>query len=175
MKKIGLLICMLMLMGMSSVFANGMTDGVDITGKRYDASVEYKMVPKQPQPDMSERGNYLYLNHNIPICGVSEAAVYYLDLTSCNYYVEDGVAYVSCIVYAGSGGADGQGNPAKIAKKTYRFSTFKNNGQRNIRLLSCVDKNGENVTAREYKWDNGFLYSVFWKSADKVGLSQYLD
>ena len=45
MKKIGLLICMLLLMGMSSVFANGMTDGVDITGKRYDASVEYKMVP----------------------------------------------------------------------------------------------------------------------------------
>lgn len=48
MKKIGLLICMLMLMGLSSVFANGMTDGVDITGKRYDASVEYKMVPQHP-------------------------------------------------------------------------------------------------------------------------------
>lgn len=175
MKKIALMICALMIIGMSSVFANGMTDGVDITGKRYDMKVEYKKVPRQPQPDMPERGNYLYLNRNIPICGVDEATVYYLDLTSCNYYVEDGVAYVSCIVYAGSGGADAYGNPAKIAKSTYRFSTFKNAGQRNIRLLSCVNKNGENVTAYEYKWDNGFLYSIFWKAADRVGISQYLD
>lgn len=175
MKKIGLLICTLMLIGMSSVFANGMTDGVDITGKRYDMRVEYKKVPRQPIPDMPERENYLYLNHNIPICGVDEATVYYLDLTSCNYYAEDGVAYISCIVYAGSGGADAYGNPDKIAKKTYRFSTFKNAGQRKIRLLSCVDKNGENVTANEYKWDNGFLYSIFWKTADRLGISQYLD
>jgi len=175
MKKIGLLICALMLIGMSSVFANGMTDGVDITGKRYDMRVEYKKVPRQPIPDMPERENYLYLNHNIPICGVDEATVYYLDLTSCNYYAEDGVAYISCIVYAGSGGADAYGNPGKIAKKTYRFSTFKNAGQRKIRLLSCVDKNGENVTANEYKWDNGFLYSIFWKTADRLGISQYLD
>ena len=106
MKKIGLLICALMLIGMSSVFANGMTDGVDITGKRYDMRVEYKKVPRQPIPDMPERENYLYLNHNIPICGVDEATVYYLDLTSCNYYAEDGVAYISFIVYAGSGGAE---------------------------------------------------------------------
>ena len=175
MKKIGLLICALMLIGMSSVFANGMTDGVDITGKRYDMRVEYKKVPRQPIPDMPERENYLYLNHNIPICGVDEATVYYLDLTSCNYYAEDGVAYISCIVYAGSGGADAYGNPGKIAKKTYRFSTFKNVGQRKIRLLSCVDKNGENVTANEYKWDNGFLYSIFWKTAARLGISQYLD
>ena len=175
MKKIGLLICALMLIGMSSVFANGMTDGVDITGKRYDMRVEYKKVPRQPIPDMPERENYLYLNHNIPICGVDEATVYYLDLTSCNYYAEDGVAYISCIVYAGSGGADAYGNPGKIAKKTYRFSTFKNAGQRKIRLLNCVDKNGENVTANEYKWDNGFLYSIFWKTADRLGISQYLD
>lgn len=175
MKKIGLLICALMLIDMSSVFANGMTDGVDITGKRYDMRVEYKKVPRQPIPDMPERENYLYLNHNIPICGVDEATVYYLDLTSCNYYAEDGVAYISCIVYAGSGGADAYGNPGKIAKKTYRFSTFKNAGQRKIRLLSCVDKNGENVTANEYKWDNGFLYSIFWKTADRLGISQYLD
>ena len=42
-------------------------------------------------------------------------------------------------------------------------------------FLVQKNKNGENVTANEYKWDNGFLYSIFWKTADRLGISQYLD
>ena len=85
------------------------------------------------------------------------------------------IAYVNCIVYAGSGGADAYGNPGKVAKSTYRFSTYKNQGERYIRLLSCVDNNGRNITNEEYENDNGFLLSIFWKAADRVGISQYLD
>ena len=176
MKKIVLLISFVFILYSNLVFANGITDGIDITDKDYNPYVEYKRVAKLPQAYYRERENYLYLNREIPLCGVDEGATYYLDLTSCNYYIEDGIAYVNCIIYAGGGGADQYGNPAKIAKCTYRFSTYKNGNKRYIRLLSCVNDNyGTNTTVREYEMDNGFLKSIFWKSAGKVGLSQYLD
>lgn len=170
-----IVVCFLLMFAMQNVFANGMTDGVDISNKEYNPSVEFKKVARQPDTRRGDRLNYLYLKKDIPFCGVSEAGVYYIDLTSCNYFIEDGVAYVNCIVYAGSGGADAYGNPGKVAKSTYRFSTYKNQGERYIRLLSCVDNNGRNITNEEYENDNGFLLSIFWKAADRVGISQYLD
>lgn len=174
-KKCLILVCLFVVLGMHSIFASGLSDGFEITGKEYNPRVEYKKVSRQPDARWRERDNYLYLNKELPVCGVDEAGIYFLDLTSCNYYIEDGVAYVSCIVYAGSGGADAYGNPGKIAKSTYRFSSYKTSDGRHIRLLSCVDKNGRNVTEREFSFDNGFLIATFWRAADKVGISQYLD
>ncbi len=58
------------------------------------------------------------------------------------------MAYISCIIYSGSGGDDAYGNPAKIEKYTYRFSTYKDSTMRHIRMLSSVDKNGQNITTQ---------------------------
>lgn len=119
MKRILAIVCLLFMLAMQSVFASGITDGVDITDRDYNSRVEYKKVARQPDAMRRDRDNYLYLNKDLPLCGVDEATVYFLDLSSCNHYIEDGVAYVGCIVYGGSGGADAYGNPGKIAKYTY--------------------------------------------------------
>ena len=47
---------------MQNVFANGMTDGIDISNKEYNPSVEFKKVARQPDTRRGDRLNYLYVN-----------------------------------------------------------------------------------------------------------------
>lgn len=152
--------------------------GYDITNKDYSGT--YKAgctVPKSPNSDPSRvKENYMYGDYNFPVAGVTEYGAIFLDISSCSYYVDNGVAYVSCLTYYGSGGSDGNGNAAKHSPKTFKFCTYKGDNGRAIRLISAINpKNGSDSTENEYKWDNGFLKSLFWNAAYYSKLSQYLD
>ena len=48
-----------------------------------------------------------------PMVGADEVSVYYLDTSSCTYYIDGNKAYPSCLVYATAGGAapDGGASP----------------------------------------------------------------
>ena len=176
MRKVISLVLFMILIGMPMVSANGIADGIDITNKKEDIHNMWGIVPSYPMKDRRERDNYLYADKNFPVCGVDTATVYFMDVKSCTYYIDNGVAYLSCIVYAGGGGADKNGNPAKVSPNTYRFSTYKTSNGRVIRFLSCVvGRTGENISAKEYKYDNGFLLGLFWRIAGVTDLSKYLD
>ena len=152
--------------------------GYDITNK--DFSGTYKSgytEPKSPNSSTSQlKDNYMYGDYNFPVAGVTEYGLIFLDISSCSYYIDNNVAYVSCLTYYGGGGSDGNGNFAKHTPKTFKFSTYKANGIRVIKFLSSVNpKTGQDSTADSYKWDNGFLKSLFWNASYYSELSQFLD
>ena len=174
-RHILLIVFMLIISSLNIAMANG---GYDITNKDY--SEAYKngyTVPKTPDSDSSHpKKNYMYGDYNFPVAGVTEYGQIFLDISSCSYYVDNGIAYVSCLTYYGSGGSDGNGNAAKHTPKTFKFCTYKGDGVRTIRFLSAINpKSGKDSTDSEYKWDNGFLNSLLWNAAYYSELSQYLD
>lgn len=152
--------------------------GYDITNKDYSGVYKAGCTePKSPNSDPSQlKSNYMYGDYNFPVAGVTEYGLIFLDISSCSYYVDNGAAYVSCLTYYGGGGSDGNGNAAKHSPKTFKFCTYKANGIRVIKFLSAINpKTGHDSTADTYKWDNGFLKSLFWSAAYYSELSQYLD
>lgn len=151
-------------------------DGYDITNKTYHSNKEYGTMEWDVSPRESMQVNYMYGDKNYPVVGSVEGGSVFLDIKSCNYYVADNKAYLSCIVYYSGGGADGHGNAAKHSGYTVRFSTFKQNGKRVIKFLEEISiKTGKENTDNAYKYDNGFLHSLFWKVAGYTGLKRYLD
>lgn len=167
MKKI-LFITMLML----SLVANVCFASYNITNSNHDLLKPYwGIIPmnEEEHPDRMLYGNY-------PIVGASEPSAYYIDPSSCNYYIDGDYAIVGCLVYNTGGGANPDGSPAKVTPAIYKFRTFSMNNTRIIMLDSVVlQKTGENITKSMVKWDNGFLKRLFWKSAYYADLSQYLD
>lgn len=127
------------------------------------------------RPSENSKNNYLYNNKNFPICGGDPGSIFYLDLKSCNYFIQDGVAYISCLIYCTGGGVGPNGGPAKVTTRTIRFATYKSN-KRVIKLLSCIDdKTGENITKFVYDYDGDFLRGLFWQVAKHLNINQYLD
>ena len=166
---------LLMALSLSVAAANV---GYDITNKDYSGVYKAGCTePKSPNSDPSQlKSNYMYGDYNFPVAGVTEYGLIFLDISSCSYYVDNGAAYVSCLTYYGGGGSDGNGNAAKHSPKTFKFCTYKANGIRDIKFLSAINpKTGHDSTADTYKWDNGFLKSLFWNAAYYSELSQYLD
>lgn len=150
----------------------------DITNKDYSGTYKPGCTePRKPNSDSSRlKHNYMFGDYNYPIVGVTESGNIFLDISSCTYYIDKDVAYVSCLTYYGGGGSDGNGNAAKHAPKTFSFCTYKANGVQTIKFLSSVNpKNGAYSTAITYEWDNGFLINLFWNAANYSELTQYLD
>ena len=120
-------------------------------------------------------GNHAPLYDVYPMVGADEASAYYLDTSSCTYSIDGNKAYPSCLVYATSGGVGADGGPAKLTQHVITFETFKNrNGKRIIRLQSEIVRDKDiAVDARRY--DDGFLWSLFWTVAGESGLRNSLD
>lgn len=143
--------------------------GYDISNSDWDHTYQ-GIIPKHAINDR----DYAYGKY--PLVGASEAGTYYLDTSSCTYYIDGNVAVVSCIAYKGSGGAAPDGSPAKMSPDTYKFATAKQDGQRVIFLLSIAkNSNGDDETQWILKQDNGYLKNLFWETADHSGLSKSLD
>ncbi len=156
-------------------YANGLTDGYDITNN-IQRQNDGGTIPSEPSGRYSLKENYMYGNKAYPLVGLTEYGPVFLDTTSCTYWIDSGVAYVSCLVYYGSGGADGHGNAAKHNGVIIKLDTYKANDGRHIRFIRSTDnKSGVNNTNTIYRSDNGFLRSLFWKVSYRTGLSQYLD
>ena len=112
--------------------------GYDITNKTkiYDNS-NVKTVPTYPDDKEPIKSSYMYGDKKFPLVGVTTSGPIFLDKTSCKFEVVDNVGYLSCLVYYGGGGSDGNGNAAKHAPVTIRFSTWKASNKRVIMFLSC--------------------------------------
>lgn len=148
-----------------------MASGYDITNKDY--SWEAEDYYRRPALD-KELTEMLYGKY--PFVGADEASAYYIDPTSCDYKIHDGIATLVCLVYNTGGGANPDGSPAKVNMTTYEFDTYKANEIRQISLKSVVKtRTGENITQRTLKYDNGFLKALFWRTAKYSNLSRYLD
>ena len=150
-------------------------EGYDITNKERIYKNTTGTIPAFPKQGDKIQDNYMHGDMNYPLVGLTEYGTIFLDKTSCKYELSDGVAIISCLVYYGSGGADGHGNAAKHSPEVMRFSTYKTD-KRVIRFLSAVSPNtGRNSTETTYKNDNGFLNGLFWYCAGVLDLSQDLD
>jgi len=150
-------------------------DGYDITNKVEQYGDDVRTVAALPKPNNPPKQNYMYGDTNYPLVGLTTYGPIFLDKTSCKYEIADGVAIISCLVYYGGGGADGNGNAAKHAPTIIRFSTYKTD-KRVIKFLSAVSQStGKNHSERTYQSDNGFLNGLFWYCAGVLDLSQYLD
>lgn len=140
---------------------------LDITNKHYDKSKPYEgTIPV-------DRNEFLYGKY--PEIGADNATPYYLDISSCTYWINGGVATVSCIVYGTGRGANLDGTPAKVYTMNYKFDTYKSKEGRKIILKSVIGKNGENIAQHSFKWDNGFLLHLFWQAAKYSELEKDLD
>lgn len=145
--------------------------GYNITHKDYKWSAED--IGRRPAFD-KEFDEMLYGKY--PFVGADAASAYYIDISSCDYKIDGGVATLSCLVYNTGGGANPDGTPAKVHMIIYRFDTYTADGERQIILRSVVSsKTGENITQHTLKYDNGFLKALFWRTAQYSHLSQYLD
>ncbi len=150
-------------------------DGYDITNKVEQYGDDVRTVAASPKPNNPPKQNYMYGDTNYPLVGLTTYGAIFLDKTSCKYEIADGVAIISCLVYYGGGGADGNGNAAKHSPTIIRFSTYKTD-KRVIKFMSSVSPNtGKNDTESTYRSDNGFLNGLFWYCAGVLDLSQYLD
>ena len=150
----------------------------DITEKNYDQGLEWgrTVIASDVSPMNRKNVNYMYGDETYPRVGEFESGAVYLDKKSCNYDIQDGVAYISCIVYYGGGGSDGHGNAAKHLGRVVKFSTYKKEDKRTIIFQSETDlKTGKDYTDSAYESDNGFLKNLFWIVADQSGISKYLD
>lgn len=135
----------------------------DITDRTWNGNYDTGVIPKK------DDGKWKY-----PFVGASAGETYYLDHTSCTYWINGGVATVACIVYLGGRGAAPDGGPAKITPFTFQFDTCKIKGKRKIFLKSVIFKNSEERDGW-LKRDNGFLLNLFWEVSKYSGLSKYLD
>ncbi len=179
MKTIGkiILLISICIMTSCSVFANAASEiGYDITNKtKIHEKYSAKTIPVYPDDKRPVNSSYMYGDENYPLVGLTAYGPIFLDKTSCKYEVVNNIGYISCLVYYGGGGADGQGNAAKHTPVTMRFNTWKTFDKRVIKFLSAVNKNGKNMTANTYKSDNGFLNGLFWYSAGCLDISKDLD
>lgn len=167
-----MLIAIFMMLFTTTVFA----DGYDISGKDYNRNIDFGITADEVRSDARRNVNYMFGNENYPVVGSMESGAVFLDKSSCSYYIEGGIAYVSCLVYYSGGGADGHGNAAKHVGSVIRFSTYKKNNKRVIIFLSDISaKTGKDSTSEIYKADNGYLKHLFMKVASQSGLSKYLD
>ena len=139
---------------------------LDITDKHYNKSRPYEgTIPV-------DRNGFLY--GKFPEIGTDNATPYYLDTSSCTYWVKDGVATVACIVYVTGRGVKPDGTISTYPIN-YQFDTYKNKEGRKIFLKSVIGKNGGNTAQHSFKWDNGFLLHLFWQAAKYSGLEKNLD
>ena len=121
------------------------------------------------------RGSHAPLYDIYPMVGADEVSVYYLDTSSCTYYIDGNKAYPSCLVYATAGGAAPDGGPGKLIEHVITFRTYKNHdGQRVIGLESEMVR-GKDISASARKYDEGFLVHLFWRVARESGLADSLD
>lgn len=120
-------------------------------------------------------GDHKPLYDIYPMVGADEASVYYLDTSSCTYYIDGDKAYPSCLVYATGGGAAPDGGPARLTQDIITFETYKNkHGKRIIKLQSEITGN-KDVSAAARRYDAGFLSQLFWIVAEESGLDDNLD
>ena len=119
-----------------------------------------------------DRNGFLYGKY--PEIGADSATPYYLDTSSCTYWVKGGVATVACIVYGTGRGAKPDGTPAKVYPINYQFDTYKTKKGRKIfwKVTGNYDKN---AVQHIFKWDNVFLLHLFWQAAKYSGLEKDLD
>lgn len=136
----------------------------DITDRTMDRNKTVGNIPRE------DDGKWKY-----PCVGASAGETYYLDHTSCTYWINGNVATAACIVYLGGRGAAPDGGPAKITPMTFQFDTYKSKSKRKIFLKSVIGKNGEENSKYWLEQDNGFLLSLFRKVSKYSGLSKYLD
>lgn len=101
-----------------------------------------------------------------PAVGASEAAVYYLDTSSCYASTDGNVAKLSAITYATFG--------MKRSQYTFVFETYKKNNKRHIKLDRVMDAYGNNVDF-EVSDQSEFLKYLFWQIADYSGMRSSLD
>ena len=162
MKKIFVLTTLFSLIFAVDCFAANVSN--EITNKTWNGNYGIGVIPSK------DEGKWKY-----PCIGASAGATYYLDHTSCTYWINGNVATAACIVYLGGRGAAPDGGPAKITPFTFQFDTYKSKNGRKIFLKSVIGKNGEDNSKYWLEQDNGFLLSVFWKVSKYSGLSKYLD
>ena len=146
------------------VICSAATVSNEITNRTHNPNKDVGNIP------LKDDGKWKY-----PLVGASSGATYYLDTTSCTYWVNKNVATASCIVYTGGGGAAPDGGPARVSPTNIQFDTYKSKSGRKIFLKSIDgETKGKNF---EYwlEWDNGFLLSLFWKVSKQSGLKKYLD
>lgn len=162
----------LMLMMSSTAFAS-----YDITNPHASEYISYGAVSLTPDPSKEDKYEYMYANHEYPIVGIEEGTSgYYLDKKSCTYRIENGIAYVSCLVYTAGGGADAYGNAAKYTPYIYTFSTYMLDAETRKIFIDKVENANthEDWTYRFYQYDNGYLKGLFWKVCRYTGLSQFM-
>lgn len=136
----------------------------DITDRTRDFKKNVGNVP------LEDDGKWKY-----PLIGASAGATFYLDTTSCTYWITESVATTACIVYIGGRGAAPDGDPAKVTSVNFQFDTYKSRDGRKI-LLKAIDDESDGERFNYWlEWDNGFLLSLFWKSARYSGLDKYLE
>lgn len=161
MKKVFILVLGILFLFPTFCFAANISN--DITDRTKNPKKEFGIMP------IKNDGKWKY-----PCVGASAGATYYLDHTSCTYWIKGNIATAACIVYLGGRGAAPDGGPAKITPFTFQFDTYKSKTGRKIFLKSVIGKNGEERNS----WineDNGFLLSLFWKVSKYSGLNKYLD
>ena len=149
----------------------------DITNPHPSQHQQYGAVSLTPDGSESEKDEYMYSNHDYPIVGIAEGnSGYFLDKKSCTYTIDNGVAYVSCLVYTAGGGADAYGNAAKYTPYVYKYSTYLIDAEtRKIFIESIENPNTqEDCTASYYRDDNGYLKGLFWKACKYSGLSDFM-
>lgn len=162
MKKIFLLTTVFLFLFSIDCFAANISN--DITDRTWNGKYDFGNIPREDD----EKWKY-------PFVGASAGAPYYLDHTSCTYWINGNIATAACIIYIGGRGAAPDGGPAKITPVTFQFDTYKSKGKRKIFLKNVIGKNGEENSKYWLEWDNGFLLSLFWKVSKYSGLSKYLD
>ena len=161
MKKIFVLMIGILIIFPTFCFAENISN--DITDRTMNPKKQIGNIPKEDD----RKWKY-------PFVGASAGASYYLDHTSCTYWIKGNVATVACIIYIGGRGAAPDGGPAHITPFTFQFDTYKSKNGRKIFLKSVIGKHGESRDSW-IKDDNGFLLSLFWKVSKYSGLSKYLD
>jgi len=171
MKKF-ILTLLMMLMVSSTAFAS-----YDITNPHPSEYRQYGAVSLTPDGSKAEKFEYMYSNHDYPIVGIAEGTSgYYLDKKSCTYKIENGVAYVSCLVYTAGGGADPYGNAGKYTPYVYKYSTYLIDAETRKIFIDSIENTNthEDRTGSFYRDDNGYLNGLFWKVCKYSGLSQYM-
>ncbi|WP_278834766.1 hypothetical protein [Mitsuokella multacida] len=109
-----------------------------------------------------------------PFIGTGRGNIFYIDPATCSYQVnDDGTTTLACLLYAGSGGADANGFPAKIAPLYVQYSTYIDDGVTHVILEYLIYpredvvnqrldfENGTEVTDTMLSYDNGFLEFVY--------------
>ena len=163
MKKVFVLVAMILFI--FPTFCLAATLSKDITNRTRDENKNVGNV------SLEDDGKWKY-----PLVGASAGATYYLDTTSCTYWITENIATVACIIYTGGRGAAPDGGPAKISKPIhFQFDTYKTKDGRKIFFKSVNGTISGERFNHWLEWDNGFLLGLFWKVAKYSELIKYLD